>query len=124
MRAPVSAAKVRGEARRQESVPIAGDMLPGVRKHSRPPVATDWGDYAPAIARWEDTLGELAPAPTKADGRKGQHRLSADFVEWLMGYPAGHVTDAGISRNAQLKALGNAVVPQQAALALRELLGL
>lgn len=42
-----------------------------------------------------------------------------------MGLDAGHVTDVpGLSRNAQLKALGNGVVPQQAALALRLLLGL
>lgn len=40
-----------------------------------------------------------------------------------MGLPAGHVTDVpGLSRNAQLKALGNGVVPQQGALALRLLL--
>jgi DNA (cytosine-5)-methyltransferase 1 len=39
-----------------------------------------------------------------------------------MGLPAGHVTDVGITRNAQLKALGNGVVPQQAALALSLLL--
>ena len=41
-----------------------------------------------------------------------------------MGLPVGHVTDPviGLSRNAQLKALGNGVVPQQAALALRLLL--
>jgi DNA (cytosine-5)-methyltransferase 1 len=39
-----------------------------------------------------------------------------------MGLPAGHVTDVPISRNAQLKALGNGVVLQQAALALRMLL--
>ena len=37
-----------------------------------------------------------------------------------MGLPAGHVTDVpGLSRTAQLKALGNGVVPQQAAFALR-----
>lgn len=36
-----------------------------------------------------------------------------------MGLPAGWVTDVGLPRNAQLKALGNGVVPQQAALALR-----
>ena len=36
-----------------------------------------------------------------------------------MGLPAGWVTDVpGLPRNAQLKALGNGVVPQQAALAL------
>ena len=41
-----------------------------------------------------------------------------------MGLHDGHVTDPaiGISRNDQLKALGNGVVPQQAALALRHLL--
>ncbi|MEU3198477.1 hypothetical protein [Streptomyces sp. NPDC006996] len=45
------------------------------------------------------------------------------FVEWLMGLPTGHVTDVpGLSRTAQLKALGNGVVPQQAAAALRYLL--
>lgn len=42
-----------------------------------------------------------------------------------MGLDAGHVTDVPeLSRNAQLKALGNGVVPQQAALALRLLLPL
>lgn len=42
-----------------------------------------------------------------------------------MGLPAGWVTDPaiGLTRNQQLKALGNGVVPQQAALALRLLLG-
>jgi hypothetical protein len=46
-------------------------------------------------------------------------------VEWLMGLPAGHVTAVpDLSRNAQLKALGNGVVPQQAALALRILAGM
>ena len=40
-----------------------------------------------------------------------------------MGLPGGWVTDVpGLSRNAQLKALGNGVVPQQAAMALRLLL--
>ncbi|MFF8657811.1 hypothetical protein [Streptomyces huasconensis] len=47
-------------------------------------------------------------------------RLSPAFVEWLMGLPAGHVTDVpGLSRSAQLKALGNGVVPHQAVAALR-----
>lgn len=40
-----------------------------------------------------------------------------------MGLPEGHVTAVpGLSRNAQLKALGNGVVPQQAAAAYRILL--
>jgi DNA (cytosine-5)-methyltransferase 1 len=40
----------------------------------------------------------------------------------MMGLPAGHVTEAGLTRNQQLKALGNGVVPQQAALAVGYLL--
>lgn len=40
-----------------------------------------------------------------------------------MGLPAGHVTSvAGLPRSAQLKALGNGVVPQQAEAAIRALL--
>lgn len=82
-----------------------------------------WGAYRSAIARWEHVTGRSAPAPTEP-GRTGQPRLSPAFVEWMMGLPAGHVTDPaiGISRNDQLKALGNGVVPQQAALALSLLL--
>jgi DNA (cytosine-5)-methyltransferase 1 len=81
-----------------------------------------WGPYEPAIRRWESVTTQLAPSPTIADGRDGGQRLSPVFVEWMMGLPAGHVTSAPISRADQLKALGNGVVPQQAALALRHLL--
>lgn len=80
-----------------------------------------WGPYEPAIRRWERALGRVAPAPTNPDGKGGAHRLSPQFVEWLMGLPTGHVTDPsiGITRNEQLKALGNGVVPQQAFLAMQ-----
>jgi DNA (cytosine-5)-methyltransferase 1 len=82
----------------------------------------DWGSYGPAVARWEAVLGRPAPHPTEPG--KTAERLSPAFVEWMMGLPEGWVTDVpGLSRNAQLKALGNGVVPQQAALALRLLLG-
>lgn len=81
-----------------------------------------WGKFAPAISRWETVLGRQAPAPTKPDGKDGAHRLSADFVEWMMGLNFGWVTDCGLTRNEMLKALGNGVVPQQAALALQVLL--
>jgi DNA (cytosine-5)-methyltransferase 1 len=38
----------------------------------------------------------------------------------MQGLPVGHVTSVpGLPRGAQLKALGNGVVPQQAAAALR-----
>lgn len=41
-----------------------------------------------------------------------------------MGLPDGHVTDVpGLTRADMLKALGNGVVPQQAAAALRIMLG-
>ena len=38
-----------------------------------------------------------------------------------MGLPDGHVTGHGLSAAKELKMLGNGVVPQQAALALRML---
>ena len=82
--------------------------------------AIEWGDYAPAIRRWETVRG-TAPAPTELTA-KGKHRLSARFAEWMMGIPAGWVTDVDISRNDQLKAIGNGVVPQQAIAAIRDML--
>jgi DNA (cytosine-5)-methyltransferase 1 len=78
--------------------------------------------YGPALRRWERIIGRPAPSPTTHDGRDGAERLSPAFVEWMMGLPAGHVTDVAIDRRSQLKALGNGVVPQQAALALSVLL--
>jgi DNA (cytosine-5)-methyltransferase 1 len=83
---------------------------------------TNWGKFEPAIKRWEETLGRPAPAPTKPDGKDGGHRLSSAFTEWMMGVPEGWITDCGLSRNDELKACGNGVVPQQAELALRVLL--
>jgi hypothetical protein len=85
-------------------------------------VTTNWGKFQPAIERWETVTGRLAPAPTKPDGKEGSHRLSSDFTEWMMGLPAGWITNAGVGRNAELKMAGNGVVPQQAALAIRLLL--
>lgn len=83
-----------------------------------------FGTYAPAIQRWEPILGRLAPAPTEPTGRGGAQRLAPRFVEWMQGLPEGWVTDADTSRNEQLQALGNGVVPQQAAHALRRLLAI
>lgn len=85
---------------------------------------SSWGKFEPAIRRWEEVTGRDAPAPTKPDGKDGQHRLSAEFTEWMMGLPEGWVTspEIGLTRNEALKACGNGVVPQQAVLALRSLL--
>ena len=82
--------------------------------------ASSFGPYAPAISRWEQTIGRPAPPPTQPGRSRPQ--LSASFVEWLMGLPDGHVTGApGLTRSQQLKALGNGVMPQQGAEALRRL---
>jgi hypothetical protein len=84
--------------------------------------SVSWGKFEPAIRRWELIIGRPAPAPTKPDGKDGAHRLSSEFTEWMMGVPAGWITGVGLSRNDELKACGNGVVPQQAELALRMLL--
>ena len=71
-----------------------------------------WRCYEPAIRRWERAVGRLAPQPV-TDGK-----LSALFVEWMMGLDEGHVTDIAASRAKALACLGNGVVPQQAKRAL------
>lgn len=77
-----------------------------------------WGDYWPAVRRWERLMGRSAPWPTEPSRAGGTH-LSARFVEWQMGLPDGHVTAVpGIPWTQQIKILGNGVVPQQARLAL------
>jgi hypothetical protein len=85
-------------------------------------LTTNWGKFEPAIRRWE-AVTRPAPAPTKPDGKDGNHRLSSLFTEWMMGLPDGWVTGHGLKRNDELKMCGNGVVPQQAVLALRFLLG-
>ncbi|MGW5099188.1 DNA cytosine methyltransferase [Streptomyces sp. NPDC004100] len=77
-----------------------------------------WGPYAAAIERWTHVIGRPAPRPTDDLGR-----LNPPFVEWLMALDDGHVTAVpGLSRTAQLRALGNGVVWPQAVAALRILL--
>lgn len=75
-----------------------------------------WGPYEPAVRLWESLTRE-APAPTLPDGKNGNHRLSARFTEWMMGYPLGWVTDV-IGRNPAIKACGNGVCTPQAFAAL------
>lgn len=87
-----------------------------------PQLTESWGKFAPAIHQWETITGNPAPKPTIPDGRDGQARLNPQFAEWMMGLPPGWVTDCNITRNEQLKACGNGVVPQQATLAITRLL--
>lgn len=96
----------------------SGDlMMPSAVLHN-------FGQYATAVDRWEAIIGRPAPSPTAPTGKNGAHRLSPRFTEWMMGLPDGWITDVpGMTRNEALKACGNGVVPQQAAAALRLLLG-
>lgn len=105
----------RGLRERGESQVAGSDrsvaLLPGI----------NWGDYGPAVRRWE-RLTRPAPAPTEPNSNN-KPRLNAAFAEWMMGLPAGHVTAVpGISRAHQLKAIGNGVCPQQAVAAYSSLL--
>lgn len=87
------------------------------------PDADRWGVYAEAVARWELLLGRPVPEPTQ-QGRHGRPVLAPPFVEWLMGLDWQWVTEPtlGLPRTGALRVLGNGVVPQQAAAALRLLL--
>lgn len=79
----------------------------------------DWGRYRDAVERWERVLGRPAPMPSRPN-KNGTPKLSPDFDEWLMGLPAGWVSEVpGISWNDMLKLCGNGVVPQQAIHAMR-----
>ncbi len=80
-----------------------------------------WGAYAAAVARWELLLQRPVPEPTQT-GTHGKPVLAPPFVEWLMGLPAGWVTGLPLPRTQALRVLGNGVIPQQAAAALRLLL--
>jgi len=93
------------------------DLMNGQTTHY-----VEWGKFKPAIQRWEDVFGHPAPHPAYPDGKDGQYRLSSAFSEWMMGLPRGWVTDVGLSRSQELRALGNGVVPQQAEHALKSLL--
>ena len=90
-----------------------------------------WGDSAPAILTWAILTGH-APPPIAGDHEdKALHprfpetraATNPEFIEWMMGLPEGWVTGVpDLTRNQKLKALGNGVVPQQAAYALNHLL--
>jgi len=120
--APADTDSRRREGRQERHSGPTGPQLDRTSRHDPGRLDTAaWGDYAPAIHRWERVTGRTAPSPTEP-GRTGD-RLSPRFVEWLMGLDDGHVTAVpGLTRNAQLRILGNGVVPQQAALAVTVLL--
>lgn len=92
----------------------AGDPVRSGRGHLH-----RWGRYSDAIARWEHITGRDAPAPAILNEDRGP-RPAPEFVEWLMGLPAGWVTDPihELTANQQNTALGNGVLPLQAFLAM------
>ncbi|HEY0803897.1 MAG TPA: DNA cytosine methyltransferase, partial [Pseudonocardiaceae bacterium] len=107
-----------GDRRRHlVAVTDPADQVPSAARHPE----VDWGVYAAAVRRWEQVLGRPAPFPTQP-GRHGSPVLAPAFVEWLQGLEPGWVTGLALPRTAELRALGNGVVPQQAAHAVGLLL--
>lgn len=94
---------------------------PSAQDSERARGEVSWGVYALAVRRWEQVLGRPAPFPTQP-GQHGRPVLAPAFVEWLQGLEPGWVTGLPLPRTAQLRALGNGVVPQQAAYAVSLLL--
>jgi DNA (cytosine-5)-methyltransferase 1 len=80
-----------------------------------------FGQYAWAVSRWTG-VHSYPPEPTEV-GPKSGVRLAPAFPEWMMGLPAGHVTDHA-ARNDALRIIGNGVMPQQAVAALRVLIAM
>jgi len=112
---------VKGSPRQRGShgdltLPAAGVLVDAGRD-----AGSGWGGFQAAVDRWADLLGRPAPAPVQP-GATGRPVLAPAFVEWLMGLPAGWVCGLGLPRTVALRLLGNGVVPQQAAAALRALL--
>jgi hypothetical protein len=102
-----------------QGLDVAATALTPAQAAGSSPAA--WAEYEPAIRRWETVLGCPAPPPAEP-GPSGRPRLSAPFAEWMMGIPELVTQVPGIPRTRQLKLIGNGVVPQQAALALRLLI--
>ncbi|MFI7449574.1 DNA cytosine methyltransferase [Nonomuraea sp. NPDC049714] len=124
-----TAADARSERLNSRAHSTRRESRRGDASHRGSASGVDWGPYRPAIDRHERVFSRPAPRPTQP-GRSGAEQLSPRFTEWMMGLPAGHVTDVprpeGMSapayRNACITACGKGVVPAQAAHALRILL--
>jgi DNA (cytosine-5)-methyltransferase 1 len=122
------AASSQAQSRRAPSGPVRLGDLALAGTSEQPQRATRassvseivWGRYEAAIRRWETVTDRAAPYPVER-GTRGQPRLAAAFSEWLLGLPKGFVTDLGLPYGAQHRALGNGVVPQQALVALWQL---
>ncbi|NUT52791.1 MAG: DNA cytosine methyltransferase [Saccharothrix sp.] len=118
---PASAPPGRGQRDRRHLVAVPDPDTETTSASGIEPAQVNWGVYEAAIRRWEAVLGRPTPHPTQP-GKHGRPVLAPAFVEHLMGLAEGWVTDLSLPRTAQLRALGNGVVPQQAAYAVALLL--
>ena len=118
---PAGASARRGQRDRRHLVAVADPDIETSSASGAESTAVNWGVYEAAIRRWEAVLGRPTPHPTQP-GNHGRPVLAPAFVEHLMGLAEGWVTDLPLPRTAQLRALGNGVVPQQAAYAVALLL--
>ena len=113
-----TAGHYRAESSDHRPRPPGAEWLPAYLG-AREPVVVDraafrrWGRYAEAVTQWEQITGRAAPSPALLSEKTGP-RPAPPFVEWLMGLPAGWVTDAchGLTANQQLASLGNGVLPR------------
>lgn len=116
------------QSRDGRGIPKDGFCGKSLPRDAERELSQGWGRYEPAIRRWEG-LTRPAPEPTEI-GDNGRPRVSVRFAEWMMGWPEGWVSDflapgrqrptgGTLSRKASLTVIGNGVVPQQAAAALR-----
>ena len=88
----------------------------------------EWGALTPRVEHWANVVGR--PHPPLSDARPGGPEddpadlgwINPRFIEWMMGLEDGWVTDVVGSRREAVEVLGNGVVPQQAAAAIRALL--
>ena len=113
----------RGGSNTEIAYGLGGSRTDEARTQGQVVPGTDWGTYAAAVERWARVIGREAPSPVRHDGKGGKARLNPELPEWMMGWPAGWITDPaiGLTRAEQLKCAGNGVVSQQAAHALREM---
>lgn len=79
--------------------------------------------YRERLRLWEILTGLPMPEMVE-EAPSGRLRLSAKFGEWMMGLPPGWVTGIRpLSRAAQIRILGNGVIPLQARVAIHSLAG-
>ncbi len=98
-------------------------LAPNDTDPARPVWTTPLSKYLPAIHRWARVTGCPPPMATEPN-KSTRPRLTVAFAEWLMGWPAGHITDPALklTYQNQLRLAGNGVVTQQAVAAITSLL--